>query len=90
MEKQRQIPALTEQMIRQSQVRPADVPAQIVEQRDVAHCQSSNPFFKSYEVKVSPDQIKAQANLLFPPAIQYAPRQECVQPDQRGCTKIFF
>ena len=71
-------------MIRECQVFPINLPAQIEEQRNASFVQSINPFFKAQRVQVNAEQMKARSELLFPPAIQYNPRGEIVEPDQRG------
>jgi hypothetical protein len=84
----KQTPRLTEQMIRQCQVLPADLggdQGQIAAQKEAAHLQSSNPFFRAHNVRVdSGTLMRAKANALYPPAIQFVPREDVVEPDRQG------
>lgn len=82
---EKQTPNLTEQMIRNCQILPENVEAQINEQRDKAMVQSGNPYFRSFGVRMQETNlIKTDAAMLFPPAIQYEPARDIVEPDARG------
>jgi len=80
----KQTPKLTEQMIRQCQVLPIQLGPQIDQQRDKAMVQSGNPFFKQHGLRVDPNQMRTEAQVLFPPAIQYNPPNDRVEPDRTG------
>jgi hypothetical protein len=80
---EKQTSALIEQMIRECQVLPCELAGQIEEQRAAAFVQNVNPYFKAANVRVNPALIKANAELLYPPAIEYA-RGDRVEPDKKG------
>ncbi|KAH7702925.1 NRDE-3 protein, partial [Aphelenchoides avenae] len=69
---QKQTPALTEQMIRQCQALPRDFKKLNEEQRSKAFVAGGNPYFKAHGIRPDTEMQKAQAQLLFPPALVYA------------------
>jgi hypothetical protein len=71
-------------MIRECQVLPINLPDKIKEGRDAAAVINTNPFLQAHRVEVREELMRARAKMLFPPAIQYNPRQECVEPNQQG------
>ena len=81
----KQTPNMTEQMIRQCQVLPCNLPEQINKQQVAAMAQNANPFFRSNGVKIEPELVRAEAQLLHLPAIEYT-NNDKVEPDpNRGC-----
>jgi hypothetical protein len=86
----KQTPNLTEQMIRQCQVLPVNLPEQIHKQKVAAMIQNENPFFRSNGVKIESELICTDAQLLHLPAIQYT-NNDTVEPDSnRGCELNFY
>jgi hypothetical protein len=71
-------------MIRECQVLPSDLGGQIKEQREAAFVHNDNPFFKANNVEVGTKLVSAKADLLYPPAIQYGSRGDCVEPNEEG------
>lgn len=92
----KQTPKLTEQMIKQCQVMPFALAEQITIQRDSAMLQNMNPYFTAHNVRIDPNLSKTEASMLFPPAIQYNPSNDRVEPNQSGgfykkfLFKLFF
>jgi hypothetical protein len=81
----KQTPNLTEQMIRQCQVLPVNLPEQIHKQKVAAKAQNENRFFRANGIKIESELIRSNAQLLHLPAIQYT-NNDTVEPDQnRGC-----
>jgi hypothetical protein len=71
-------------MIRQCQLLPVNLPDQIKEERKAANVINTNPYLQAQKVQINEELMKAKAEVLFPPAIQYNGR-DCVEPDPRGC-----
>ncbi|KAL7076620.1 hypothetical protein ACQ4LE_004120 [Meloidogyne hapla] len=80
---EKQTPQLTEQMIRNCQIIPSQLPKEIEEQRRGAEISSTDNYFRAHNIKFDSRMVVQQANVLFPPAIQYNKR-DVVEPDQRG------
>jgi hypothetical protein len=82
---EKQTPKLVENMIRQCQVLPANLPDQIKKQQVQAMAQNANPFFQRQGVKIETELIRSKAQQLHLPAIEYA-NQDKVEPEpNRGC-----
>jgi hypothetical protein len=81
----KQTPNMTEQMIRQCQVLPANLPEEIHRQQVHAMAQSANPFFRAHGVRIESDLIRADAQLLHLPAIEYGNNDKVEPEPNRGC-----
>ncbi|KAH7727256.1 piwi domain-containing protein [Aphelenchoides avenae] len=68
---QKQSGSLTEQMIRQCQALPKAFKELNEQQRSKAFISSGNPYFKAHGVRPESDMLRAQADILFPPALVY-------------------
>ncbi|KAH7689685.1 NRDE-3 protein, partial [Aphelenchoides avenae] len=73
---QKQSGALTEQMIRQCQALPKSFRDLNEQQRDKASITSGNPYFKAHGVRPESQMLRAQAEVLFPPALVYGRDRE--------------
>ena len=80
---EKQTPKLTEQMIRECQVKPVNMAGQIHEQKDAADIRDANPFFQAHNLHVEQNLMRAKAQVLYPPAIRYD-KGDTVEPDNRG------
>jgi len=58
-------------MIRNCQSMPANFVAQNTHARESAVIANSNPYLSSHKVRVQTDLMRAEAFVLWPPAIQY-------------------
>lgn len=57
---------------------------QITIQRDNGNLANMNPYFQAHGVRIDPHLCKTEASMLFPPAIQYNPPNDKVEPNQSG------
>jgi hypothetical protein len=81
----KQTPNMTEQMIRQCQVLPFNLPEQINRQQVAAMAQNANPFFRSHGVKIEAELIRSDAQLLHLPALEYSNNDKVEPEPNRGC-----
>uniref|UniRef100_A0A914CJI1 Uncharacterized protein n=1 Tax=Acrobeloides nanus TaxID=290746 RepID=A0A914CJI1_9BILA len=65
-------PKLTEQMIRNCQARPSQFPRDLEQQRANAMIQSGAPNFRAFDIRIDTEIRKANAEIMFPPAIGYS------------------
>jgi hypothetical protein len=80
----KQTPNMTEQMIRQGEVLPCNLPEQINKQR-VAAIAQNNPYFRAYGVRIEPELVRSDAQLLHLPALEYTNNDKVEPEPNRGC-----
>jgi hypothetical protein len=79
----KQTPTMTEQMLRQCQVLPADLPEHINKHQVAMMAQNANPFFRAHGIRIESELIRTDAQRLHLPAIEYG-NNDKVEPEPNG------